>query len=94
MCEFVEQLKPQVASDAVHDLKHEYLIGDPQSTLKELCGFFGLSADDKYYKDCASIIFKSTHQTRHDVEWTPQLIASVKQQMDRFPFLSGYTYED
>ena len=94
MCEFVEGLKPQVAPGAVHDLKHEDLIGDPQSTLKKLCGFFGLSADDKYYKDCASIIFKSSHKTRHDVEWSPELVASVKQQMSRFEFLSGYAYED
>ena len=94
MCEFVEGLKPQVEPGAVHDLKHEDLISDPQSTLKELCGFFGPSAGDKYYQDCASIIFKSSHKTRHDVEWSAELIASVKQQMSGFPFLSAYAYDD
>jgi sulfotransferase family protein len=94
MCEFVDRLKPQVASGAVHDLKHEDLISNPQSTLKELCGFVGLSADPSYYNDCASIIFKSSHKTRHDVEWSSNLIASVKQQMAKFPFLSSYTYAD
>lgn len=94
MCKIVEHLTPQVASGAVHDLKHEDLINNPQNTLKDLCGFVGLSADPSYYSDCASIIFKSSHKTRQDVEWSPELIASVKQQMSRFPFLSGYTYED
>lgn len=94
MCEIVERLKPEVASGAVHDLKHDVLIGNPKTTLKHLCGFVGLSAEESYYKDCASIIFKTSHKTRHDVAWSPELIGSVKQQMSRFPFLSGYTYEE
>ena len=94
MCEIVERLKPQVASGAVHDLKHEDLISDPKKTLKDLCGFVGLSADENYCRDCASIIFKSTHKTRHDVEWKPELIESVKQNASKFHFLSGYAYEE
>jgi hypothetical protein len=94
MCEIVERLKPQVASGAVYDLKHEALINNPKNTLENLCGFLGLSAGEGYYTDCASIIFKSSHKTRSDVEWNPELINSVKQQMARFPFLEGYRCDD
>ena len=94
MCEIVEELKPQVAYGAVHDLKHEALITNPKSTLKDLCGFVDLSAGDSYYNDCASIIYKAPNKSRHNVEWTPQLIDSVKQQMGRFPYLDGYSYAD
>ena len=94
MCEIVERMKPQVAPGAVYDLRHEALINNPKNTLKDLCGFFGLSAGEDYYTDCASIIFKSSHKTRADVEWNPELINSVKRQMDKYPFLAGYAYED
>ena len=94
MCEIVERLKPHVAPGAVHDLRHEALINSPKNTLKDLCAFLGLSAGESYYTDCASIIFKSSHKTRNDVEWTEELIKSVKQQMGNFPFLAGYGYND
>jgi sulfotransferase family protein len=94
MCEIVAQLKPHVAPGAVHDLRHETLITDPKSALKDLCGFVGLSAGESYYNDCAGIIYKSPHKSRHDVKWTPELIDSVKQQMGRFPFLDGYSYDN
>ena len=94
MCEIVERLKSYAAPGAVHDLKHEALIAGPQNTLKDLCGFVGLSARESYYNDCASIIYKSSHKTRHHVEWTPALIDSVKQQASKYRFLDGYSYED
>ncbi|MGH7853042.1 MAG: sulfotransferase family protein [Candidatus Binatia bacterium] len=94
MCEIVERLKTQVAPGAVHDLKHEALITDPKNALKDMCGFVGLSAGESYYVDCASIIFKSSHQTRNDVEWNEELIDSVKQQMGKFSFLAGYGHDD
>jgi sulfotransferase family protein len=94
MCEIVERLKPQVAPGAVHDLKHEALITDPKNTLKDLCGFLGLSAGESYYSDCAGVIYKSSHKTRNDLEWNHELIDSVKREMSRFPFLDGYCYDD
>ena len=94
MCEIVEQLKRQVAPGAVYDLKHETLITHPKSTLKELCGFVGLSASENYCDDCASIIFKSPHKTRAGVDWNQELIDAVRQQMGKFSFLGGYSYDD
>jgi sulfotransferase family protein len=94
MCEITEQLKAYAGLGAVYDLKHETLISDPQSALKDLCGFVGLGAGESYCNDCASIIYKSPHKSRHEVEWTPELLDSVKRQMDRFPYLTGYSYED
>jgi hypothetical protein len=94
MCEIVERLKPQVTPGAVYDLRHEALIDNPKNTLKDLCGFLSLSAGEDYYTDCAGIIFKSSHKTRTDVEWNPELINSVRERMDKFPFLAGYGYDD
>ena len=98
ICNLNEQYErgavPQVARGAVHDLRHEALISDPKNTLKDLCGFLGLNAGVSYYADCASIIFKSSHKSRSEVEWNQELIDSVNQQMSTFPFLAGYAYDD
>ena len=83
-----------MGAGVVHDLKHEALLGNPKGMLKDLCAFLGLNADERYYDDCASIIFKSPHKTRADVDWNQELIESVRQQMGRFSFLCGYSYKD
>ena len=94
MCEIVEQIKRQVGPGVVYDFQHENLIRNPQGALQDLGAFLGLSAEQRYYDDCASIIFKSPHKTRADTDWSRETIASVRRQTDRFAFLSGYTYDD
>jgi hypothetical protein len=94
MCELVEHLKSHVASGAVYDLSHEALISDTRGTLRNLCSFVGLSASENYLNDCAGIVYKSPHKSRHEVAWTQELIDSVKQHMRHFAHLSGYSYED
>jgi hypothetical protein len=92
MCRTVEQIKDQFGA-SVYDLRHESLVGDSAGALKDLCGFLGLSASETYYQDCARIVYKSPHKTRTEVTWNPELIDSVKSQMSRFSFLSGYSYD-
>lgn len=94
MCEVVTRIQRQVDAAMIYDLKHEDLIADPKSALQSLCGFLGLTAEPSYYEDCASIIFKSPRKTRKDMGWTPELVASVREQSSQFPFLRGYSYDD
>lgn len=94
MCEVVTRIQQQIDPAMIYDLRHEDLIADPKAALHGLCGFLGLTAEQSYYEDCASIIFKSPRKTRKDMPWTPELIASVTEQSSKFPFLHGYTFED
>jgi hypothetical protein len=94
MCETVEQIKRQVGPGVVYDIRHENLILHPQNALQGLCAFLGLSTEEGYFEDCASIIFKSPHKTRNDVDWSEESIVSVRRQAARFAFLSGYSYDD
>ncbi len=94
MCEIVETLKPQVATGAVHNIYHESLINNPKSTLMALCASLGMGSDESYLSDCASVIYKSSHKSRTDVEWNQELIDAVKQRMRGFSFLDGYSYSD
>jgi hypothetical protein len=94
MCDIVEAMKPQVDAGAVHDLYHESLIENPKETLKGLCVSLGLECAEDYLSDCASIIYKSSHKSRKEVDWDPPLIETVKQRMRRFSYLDRYSYDD
>ena len=91
-CEAVAYIKNQVPQD-VFDLRHEAFIADPKTALRDLCAFVGLTGEDEYYDACASIVFRSAHQSRHEIVWPPDLISSIAGKMKRFNFLDGYSFD-
>ena len=93
-CEQVAEIKKRVNCNDLFELRHESFLKTPQIHLKSLCHFLGVDATRDYLDDCASIIYKSPHQSRFKVEWSPELIEMVKNRIDEFPFLQGYSYED
>ena len=93
-CKTVANLKQQISEADILDVRHEALIDDPQTTLKELCDFLGVEAPKDYLEACTSIIFKSPQKSRFKVQWTDKSIEIVKNQIDQFEFLKGYSYED
>jgi len=95
MCSIIEDLKKEMKSTNVFHLKHESFIEAPTTHLKELCHFLGVNAPNDYLNDCASLVYKSAHKSRYDVEWNDELIDFIKNQIiDRFSFLQGYSYEE
>lgn len=93
-CETVADVKKQIKSDDLFELRHESFIDSPKTYLKEICHFLGVNAPNDYLNSCASIVFKSSHKSRYDVQWSRELTDIVKNGIDRFPFLEGYSYED
>jgi hypothetical protein len=39
-------------------------------------------------------MFESPHRSRHDIEWDAASLATVRNGIERFYFLKGYSYED
>ncbi|MCZ6672989.1 MAG: sulfotransferase domain-containing protein, partial [Verrucomicrobia bacterium] len=77
MCSILEDLKKEIKSTDTFHLKHESFIEDPTTHLKELCHFLGVNAPNDYLNDCANLVYKSPHKSRHDVEWNDELIDFV-----------------
>jgi sulfotransferase family protein len=90
-CEAVAYVKDQVPQH-VFDLRHEAFIADPKTALRNLCAFVGLSGADEYYEACASIVFRSPHESRHEIAWPPDLMESIASKSRSFNFLDGYSY--
>jgi hypothetical protein len=58
-----------------------------------LCEFLELEAKEDYLTDCANIIYQKPHKSRYEGDWTLELINKVKEKMENYPFLEGYSYE-
>lgn len=92
LCHTVATVKSQVATSAMLDVRHEDLLGDPSGQLRALCGFVGLDATTDYVADCASILYANANQTRHQVDWTSDLVDQVGALIARYRFLAGYSF--
>lgn len=75
------------------ELRHEHLIADPRNALAALIDHLGLPPAEDYLNDCASIVYSKPHKSRHDRPWTPELISRVQEEMRRYSFLTGYSFD-
>lgn len=94
LCETIARIKGQIESDDFVDIRLESVIENPRRCLTELCRFLGVELSKDYVDACSSIVFSSPHQSRRDVAWSDSLKDRVRAQVDRFPFLHGYRYDD
>ncbi len=93
-CTAVMALKERVEDAVMFDVRHESLVEDTQLHLARLCDFLGLEYSEGYLKDCASIVFPSPSKSRHKVDWDPESIRLVRNRIEEFDFLRGYSYEE
>jgi hypothetical protein len=89
----VASIKRKVGTGHVIDVRHEAVIADAKGSLKELCGFLGVTPTDDYLEDCSAIVYANPHQSRHEAPWTPELKRQVQQRIDRVAFLEGYGWD-
>ena len=92
LCQSVAYIKSKMPDD-VFDLRHEAFLVEPKTVLSELCAFFRLATTEEYLDACASIVFRSPHQSRRDIVWPDGLIEAIAQRMAGFEFLAGYSFD-
>ena len=93
LCRTVVDLTSRIPVQGVCEVHLESLIADPKTTLRDLCGFLGVSAGDDYLESCATIVYDSPNKTRSKLKWTSQMINLVRSQSQKIPFLSRHTFE-
>ncbi len=94
LCATVDQLRGRLEPEALLDVRHETLLADPHETLGRCCSFLGVEPDEAYLQDCASILFSEPRRTRSQVEWSSEHLHEVTRAIQRFDFLSGYSFDD
>lgn len=93
LCKTVANIREKINQEDWIDVRLELLIDNPEYWLAKLCQFLGQEPPSDYLSDCASIVYKSPRNTRNEAPWTHELIQRVKNEMEKYPILNGYTYE-
>lgn len=94
LCEGANEVCIEAGADRWLDLRHEEVIEDPAAALETLCRFLDLPPGQDYLRDCADIVYRTPHQSRHETTWSPALVDDVKRRMAAFPFLEGYCFDE
>jgi sulfotransferase family protein len=90
----VERVRAALATTEFHDLRHEDLIAEPVRALRELCAFLGEDAPDDYLRDCAGVVYRRPHRSRHEVAWSDAQRRRVADRLPGHPFLAGYAFDE
>lgn len=94
LCETVAAARRKIGAGNWIDIWHEALIDDPRASLTRLLHFLGQEPGEAYLHDCASIIYKEPHRTRHRAPWTPALIGRVQAAAAQHDYLAAYRFDN
>ncbi len=92
-CSRIERIR-EVAGENIWHVRQEDLIADPHGSLRDTCVFLGVEARDEYLRNCAQIIFPSPRRTRSQAPWRDELIDRVRQEVEKYPTLRGYSFQE
>jgi len=74
-----------------HRVYLDELITEPESTIRELDNFLGLSTDSSYLAACSALIYDQPHRSRNQVDWPPGLAAYIHSRMGQDSYLARYS---
>ncbi len=94
VCKSVMNVKSLVDTADDLDFRHEDLITSPDDELRALCLWLGVEASPTYLSDCQAVVFPSPQKRRHKIQWPNGLKQRIQNEMQPFPFLEGYTFEN
>lgn len=93
-CEHLLAIRNELGSESLLPVYHERFLANPKVELARVCEFLGVDADNDYLRACAAIIRPEPDRSRQAVAWTESWIAEVERHIEKFDFLSGYSYDD
>lgn len=93
-CEAICYVREKVGPSELFILKHETFVEDPGAYLEKITRFLNVDASDDYIRDCTSILYKAPSKSRLKVQWNPELMNAVKERVNQFDFLQGYSFEE
>lgn len=78
----------------VLEIHNEDLVRNPRKELKRMCLFLELECPESWIEACESKTYRNVSRTRDKVHWTPFLRSQVEENMKKYSFFRGYTFED
>jgi Sulfotransferase family len=93
-CQAIAEVKSKIESHNLLEFKHEAFLENPQQYLTDVCRFLEVETTSSYLDDCSSIVYKSPHKSRYEIDWDSESIDLVKKLIDDFSFLQSYSFEE
>ena len=92
-CEIAEKIFDLVGTQNIFINKHEDIIASPTEQLSKLCDFLKVPAFPDYLNDCATVVRKKPNKSRHELEWPQEQKEEMAKLIDKYHFLSGYSWD-
>jgi hypothetical protein len=92
-CEVLTRLRRLAKGPRLHPVRYEDFVLNPSARLRDLCHFLGVEAPQDYLQACAGILRPKPVWSRGMVDWSPDWIRVVEDQIARYDFLEGYSFE-
>lgn len=73
-------------------IHHSDFISNPKGTMRHLCQKLHITCSERYLHMVAEHTFNSESHSRHLVEWTPELLELVKENIAKYPLLKRYKF--
>ena len=78
--------------DAVLDIPAHETVQRPRETLQRLCDHLQVTCFEDYFEKCSKILYGAPLVTRNKVVWTNEQKQRVTKMMQKYPFLTGYSF--
>lgn len=88
----VEMIDTVLGPENVLEVHNNDLVSDPRGTITNFFNFLGVRTTEQFLDICSGKIFKSMSRTRDLVEWTPQQVSRIEQEMKKYKMLSRYSF--
>ena len=80
--------------DTILDVNGLELVQKPVETMSNICQFIGITCSEDFLQACAKVVDPKPSITRHFVVWPQDLLDQVFSMINKYSFLSQYTFED
>ncbi len=78
---------------SVHTLRHEDLLKNPALELSAILSWLETDPDNAWLDACCSQLYTQPHRSRSRYNWSSEEKEQLMQQIEKYPFLHGYTFE-
>lgn len=77
----------------VIDIPSMEIVMNPAETLTKICKFLDITCSERYIQDCAATVDPVPSITRDFIEWTAEQKNRVYEEMKKYSFYEGYSYD-
>jgi hypothetical protein len=89
-CTALQRIEDEFGSQSICHVFHEDLVVEPARQLARICQFLGVSHDDDYLQDCASIVKSAPNESRWSLDWGDEHKSRVLEVMAAHSWLERY----